>query len=91
MNYLIIYIAVILLVMLFYVRRQRRIHVTHSAELQQAVQSGLAEPPSLHPIVDPSRCIGSGACSKVCPEQAIGVVNGKMVLKNAAACIGHGA
>jgi len=91
MNYLIIYIAVIVLVMLFYVRRQRRIHVTHSTELQQAVQSGLAEPPSLHPIVDPSRCIGSGACSKVCPEQAIGVVNGKMVLKNAAACIGHGA
>jgi thioredoxin reductase len=91
MNYFYIYITVFVLVLVFYVRRQRRIHSTHAAELEQAVAGGLAEPASLHPIVDPGRCMGSGACVKACPEQALGVINGKMVLKNAAACIGHGA
>lgn len=91
MNYLYLYAAIVLIAMTLYVRRQRRIHDTHSAELQQAVQSGLAEPASLHPVVDFSRCMGSGACVKACPEGALGVVNGKAVLVNAAACIGHGA
>ena len=91
MNYLLIYVAIGLVVMTLYVRRQRRIHNTHSAELKLAVQNGLAEPASLHPVVDFSRCMGSGACVKACPEGALGVVAGKATLINAAACIGHGA
>lgn len=91
MNYLVLYVVVVLVVMTLYLRRQRRIHSTHAAELRQSVQAGLAEPQSLHPVVDPSRCMGSGACTKACPEGALGVVNGKATLINAAACIGHGA
>lgn len=91
MNYLLIYVAIGLVVMTLYLRRQRRIHNTHAAELKLAVQSGLAEPASLHPVVDFSRCMGSGACVKACPEGALGVVAGKATLINAAACIGHGA
>jgi thioredoxin reductase/Pyruvate/2-oxoacid:ferredoxin oxidoreductase delta subunit len=49
------------------------------------------EPPSLHPVVNEALCFGSGACVKICPEKALGVVNGKAVLINAAHCIGHGA
>jgi thioredoxin reductase/NAD-dependent dihydropyrimidine dehydrogenase PreA subunit len=59
--------------------------------LGEAVAAGLNEPPSLHPVVDPARCIGSGSCVKVCPEHALGMVNGKATLINASACIGHGA
>jgi len=91
MNYLSLYLIAILVIMTLYIRRQRRIHSAHTAELQEAIRSGLAEPASLHPIVDPSRCMGSGSCAKACPEEALGVVSGKMALKNAAACIGHGA
>jgi thioredoxin reductase (NADPH) len=91
MSYLFLYAAVIGCILLLYVRRQRRIHNTHAAELHSAVVAGLAEPASLHPVVDPVRCIGSGSCAKACPEDALGIVNGKAVLKNAAACIGHGA
>lgn len=47
MNYLYLYAAIVVIAMTLYVRRQRRIHDTHAAELQQAVQSGLAEPASL--------------------------------------------
>lgn len=91
MNYLYIYLVAILLIVTLYLRRHYRQHAQDVATLEEAVQSGLAEPASLHPIVNPSRCMGSGACAKACPEDALGVINGKMALKNAAACIGHGA
>ena len=47
MNYLFIYLVVILLVMTLYLRRYYRRHSNDVAEFEQAVQSGLAEPPSL--------------------------------------------
>ncbi len=68
-------------------RRER----AHAAQLAEAVAAGLNEPPTLHPVVDPARCIGSGSCVQVCPEQALGMVDGKAALVNASACIGHGA
>ncbi len=90
-SYFYLYIGAFILVVSLYVRRQRRKHAAHVAQLQHAVESGLMEPPSLHPVVDPARCMGSGACAKACPEKALGVVDGKMALINAAHCIGHGA
>lgn len=91
MNYIYLYLAVVLLCIVLYLSRRRRIHAEHVEELNQAIKDGLNEPPSLHPVIDPARCIASGACVKACPEDALGIVNGKAVLKNAAACIGHGA
>jgi thioredoxin reductase/ferredoxin len=49
------------------------------------------EPPSLHPVIDSTRCIASSACVKACPEDALGIINNKAELINAAHCIGHGA
>ena len=91
MNYLYLYAAVILAVIVLYSRRHVRQRDADKTQLQEAVQSGMTEPPSLHPIFDPVRCIGSGSCATVCPEGAIGIVNGRGVLINAAHCIGHGA
>ncbi len=91
MDYLYLYLTVIAVAMLLYVRRQRRIHAMHAAELATSVEGGMAEPPSLHPVINNVRCIGSGACATACPEDALGIVRGKAVLVNAAACIGHGA
>ena len=91
MNMLLPYGIAIVVILWLYLRRKRRIDAAHRVELQAAVQAGLVEPPSLHPVVDPARCIGSGACAAACPEQALGVVGGKAVLVNATACIGHGA
>ncbi len=89
--YFYIYLALFVIVLTLYRERRRRKHETHSAQLQHAIQSGLMEPSSLHPVADLTRCMGSGACVKACPEQALGVVDGKAVLINAAHCIGHGA
>jgi thioredoxin reductase (NADPH) len=69
-------------------RRKRR---ADAEALAVSREAGLNEPLSLHPVVDPNRCFGSGACIKACPEDALGIVNGKATLINAAACIGHGA
>jgi thioredoxin reductase (NADPH) len=68
-------------------RRERIATATHVASVQQ----GLNEPPSLHPAIDPHRCIGSGGCVHACPEDALAIVKGKAVLVNGSACIGHGA
>ena len=91
MQYLALYIGVLVIFWAFYVRRKRRVQREHAEQLKQSIEAGLAEPPSLHPMVDPLRCLGSSSCVRTCPEEALGIVNGKAVLVNAAACIGHGA
>jgi thioredoxin reductase/NAD-dependent dihydropyrimidine dehydrogenase PreA subunit len=68
-------------------RRSRR----HAEVLKESQAAGLMEPPSLHPVVDPSICIGSGACVRACPEKALGIIDGKGLLINPSHCIGHGA
>ncbi len=91
MEYLALYAAVLIALWALYLRRQRRIQREHAQQLQEAVQAGLVEPPSLHPVIDPLRCLGSSSCVTACPEEALGIVKGKAVLINGAACIGHGA
>ena len=88
MNYIALYALVLGVVWVLYVRRQRRIEREHAQQLQQSLEAGLAEPPSLHPVIDPLRCLGSSSCVAACPEDAIGIVDGKAVLVNAASCIG---
>jgi thioredoxin reductase/NAD-dependent dihydropyrimidine dehydrogenase PreA subunit len=91
LTYILVYGALAVLLVLWHLRKARRRHTEDVAVLQETQRSGLNEPPSLHPVVDPSRCFGSGACTRACPEGALGVVNGKATLINASACIGHGA
>ena len=58
----------------------------------EADRANLREPPTLHPIIDPAKCLGCGACVNACPEgDVLGLVSGKSVLIQGANCIGHGA
>jgi thioredoxin reductase/NAD-dependent dihydropyrimidine dehydrogenase PreA subunit len=66
-------------------------HERDTERLEDSVIQKLHIPPSLHPVIDPKRCIGSLSCIQVCPEgDILGNVNGKAVLIVAANCIGHG-
>lgn len=89
--YLFAYAALAFVLVGAYLRRKARIGREAAKLKEESERTGLNEPPSLHPVVDPSRCFGSGACARACPEGALGVVNGKATLVNASACIGHGA
>ncbi len=63
-----------------------------AATLREAIASKLTEPASLHPSINPNRCLGCGSCVKACPEEnVLGLVRGKAVLVNPTHCIGHGA
>lgn len=58
----------------------------------EAVEAGLTEPSSLHPKIDPVKCLGCGACVRACPEGGVlGIIGGKAALVEPTSCIGHGA
>lgn len=86
-----LYLAPLTVVLFLYLRRHKKKEQHHVIQMKQAEESGLTEPASLHPVFDPRRCLGSGACVKACPEGAIGIIKGKGHLVKPAVCIGHGA
>ena len=72
------------------VRIRRRELETDAAEAK-ALAYGLHEPATLHPVVDPALCIGTGSCVDVCPEgQVLGIRHGQAIAIAPASCIGHG-
>ncbi|NQT63028.1 MAG: NAD(P)-binding domain-containing protein [Candidatus Marinimicrobia bacterium] len=59
-------------------------------KLNEATRIGANKALMQHPIIDLSRCIGCGICTKVCPEgEVLGLVGGKAVLINGSKCVGH--
>jgi len=83
----------LILVIYFYWYRGRE---RKSAQTRlQAIESGLSDPASLHPIIDRNKCIGCKSCVFACPQQlghdVLGIFHGKAELLEPANCIGHGA
>lgn len=75
-----------------YLKSQKLQTFETSQKIEKAKEEGRYEPVSLHPYIDLSACIGSGACVSACPEKDIlGLVNGKAAVINASSCVGHGA
>lgn len=71
--------------------RIRRLERRAIAATEQAERYGLHEPVSLHPVVSPGDCIGTGACVSVCPEgDVLGLRNGQAHVIAPARCVGHG-
>lgn len=90
------YVVVIACILVFGVWptwRQLRREEARARELQaEAREQGLHEPVSIRPQVDPTRCFGSQACIRACPEGTVlQLIDGHAQLVHGASCIGHGA
>lgn len=60
--------------------------------LEDNLAAGLGEPSSLHPVIDPAKCLGCAACVRACPEKSVlGLLDGRAVLVEPTMCVGHGA
>ncbi len=86
-----LYFLPVLVLALLHGQRKRRQTLAALAHQKEAVEAGLTEPPSLHPVIDLNKCLGAGACVPACPEEAIEMIAGKAYLTNPTFCIGHGA
>jgi thioredoxin reductase/Pyruvate/2-oxoacid:ferredoxin oxidoreductase delta subunit len=90
-----IYATPLLLIWVLYLRRRVRQHRTSVATLEESREAGLLDAPSLHPVIDTTKCIGCGSCVAACPEmpahQVLGMVHRKAQLVSPTDCIGHGA
>jgi thioredoxin reductase (NADPH) len=82
----------LLLILTVNVISNKRKSLKAMAKLTDAKKSGLGEPASLHPYIDPNICLGCGTCVTACPEgEILGMINNKAVLVSPSSCIGHGA
>ena len=94
MEYL-VYIVPGLFILGYYLLGRRKLHKVSVETHQEAIEAGLMEPASLHPLIDQAQCIGCGACVSACPESpahtVIGLIDGKAQLVSPTSCIGHGA
>jgi len=86
-----VYLLPVLIALVLYYRRHRKKETHFRARMAETVKSEIPEPLTLHPVIDTNKCLGSSACVKACPEQALGIVRGKAVLIQPDHCIGHGA
>ncbi|MBI5430400.1 MAG: NAD(P)-binding domain-containing protein [Nitrosomonadales bacterium] len=86
-----IYLIPLLIIVYLYLSGRKKKEKAAVSQLNEAIEAGLTEPSSLHPYIDPKLCLGAGSCIKACPEEAIGMIQGKAVLINPTSCIGHGA
>lgn len=91
----IIYFLPVLAILVWYVRSRSRNERLSRGVIEAATRSGLLEPPTLHPDIDPRICIGCGACVAACPEQdahpVLGLIKNKAKLIGPSNCIGHAA
>ncbi|OGM06671.1 MAG: 4Fe-4S ferredoxin [Candidatus Wallbacteria bacterium GWC2_49_35] len=79
------------IIIAIYLLKQKKRSIAAQNKWQEVVTSGLTEPASLHPMIDPAICVGSASCAAACPEEALGIIGNKAVFVNPSVCIGHGA
>ena len=90
-----LYAVPVILIFVWYVRNHSHKETSSLKVLVSAAESGMLEPPTLHPEIDLTKCIGCTNCVAACPEQpahaVLGMIRKKARLIGPTDCIGHGA
>jgi thioredoxin reductase/ferredoxin len=90
-----LYLLPVVVIIAWYMRRHNRLERDSFQALKLATEAGMLEPPTLHPEIDPTVCIGCKSCVVACPEQdahqVLGMIGKKAWLIGPSDCIGHGA
>ena len=90
-----IYVLPAVIILAIYLRRRKMRERAAIAAAAEAIAASMTEPPSLHPKIDQTKCIGCRSCVVACPEQyahpVLGIIKGKAHLVGPSNCIGHGA
>lgn len=85
------YILPVTFIFVYYLRSKKEHKSSHKTFVEVS-EAGMTEPASLHPVIDPGKCLGCGACVSACPEgKILGLIKGKAQLIHPTKCIGHGA
>ena len=78
-------------VVIIWSQRRRQQKILASNRLAQNAAAETKAPPSLHPFIDTTQCIGCGSCVQACPEQnVLSLVDMKAALVQPDHCVGHG-
>jgi thioredoxin reductase (NADPH) len=90
------YAVPLVVVWTVYLGMRKKVDARSRSTQAEAKEAGLTEPASLHPLIDPVKCLGCGACVRACPEVAsghpvLGIIDDRAELIEPASCIGHGA
>jgi len=89
------YLAPLLVIWGIYLSQKSKEHRQNRTVRDASIKAGMTEPASLHPVINPNRCIGCGSCVRACPEfpahEVLGIIGGKSTLIGPTHCIGHGA
>ncbi len=86
--YLLLFLGVFLVYRTLILKKEQKTRLL----LKDQVDPSAQIPTSLHPVIDPAKCIGCSACAEACPEQnVLGIINGRAQLVTPSNCIGHGA
>jgi thioredoxin reductase (NADPH) len=93
---LVTYVVPLVVIWALYLGVRKKRDARNRSKQAEAREAGLTEPASLHPIIDPVKCLGCGACVRACPEvdaghAVLGLINDKAVVVEPTNCIGHGA